>query len=181
MSGLAANRRPRIVAPRSPRIIFLGFYKGGRGARSDSKAADWNYDHWMFDLAVRDPGCPIYDPIYGPIYGPRYSPRYGSRHDPIYGQRYSPRYSPTIGQQKRNSTKQKITNDQNEKRIFYFNWDSSENSIQQQQLHLPGEFKVHHSQVFPQEDDLVQPSSFILVVELPDEAPAHHGWASRAH
>ena len=111
----------------------------------------------MFDLAVRDPGCPIYDPIYGPIYGPRYSPRYGSRHDPIYGQRYSPRYSPTIGQQKRNSTKQKITNDQNEKRIFYFNWDSSKNSIQQQQLHLPGEFKVHHSQVFPQEDDLVQP------------------------
>ena len=109
----------------------------------------------MFDLAVRDPGCPIYDPIYGPIYGPRYSPRYGSRHDPIYGQRYSPRYSPTIGQQKRNSTKQKITNDQNEKRIFYFNWDSSKNSIQQQQLHLPGEFKVHHSQVFPQEDDLV--------------------------
>ena len=57
MSGLAANRRPRIVAPRSPRIIFLGFYKGGRGARSDSKAADWNYGHWMFDLAVRDPGC----------------------------------------------------------------------------------------------------------------------------
>ena len=45
MSGLAANRRPRIVAPRSLRIIFLGFYKGGRGARSDSKAADWNYGH----------------------------------------------------------------------------------------------------------------------------------------
>ena len=45
MSGLAANRRPRIVAPRSPRITYLGFYKGGRGARSDSKAADWNYDH----------------------------------------------------------------------------------------------------------------------------------------
>ena len=45
MSRLAANRRPRIVALRSPRIIFLGFYKGGWGARSDSKAADWNYDY----------------------------------------------------------------------------------------------------------------------------------------
>ena len=45
MSGLAANRRPRIVAPRSPRIIYSGLYKGGRGARSDSKAADWNYGH----------------------------------------------------------------------------------------------------------------------------------------
>ena len=45
MSGLAANRRPWMVAPRSPRITYLGFYKGGRGARSDSKAADWNYDH----------------------------------------------------------------------------------------------------------------------------------------
>ena len=57
MSGLAANRKPRIVAPKSPRIIFSGFHQGGWGARSDSKAADWNYDHWMFDLAVRDPGC----------------------------------------------------------------------------------------------------------------------------
>ena len=57
MSGLAANRRPRIVAPRLPRVIYSGLYKGGRGARSDSKAADWNYDHWMFDMAVRDPGC----------------------------------------------------------------------------------------------------------------------------
>ena len=56
MSGLAANRRPRIVAPRSPRITYLGFYKGGWGARSDSKAADWNYGHWMFDMAVWDPG-----------------------------------------------------------------------------------------------------------------------------
>ena len=45
MSGLAANRRPRVVALRSPRIIYSGFYKGGRGARSDSKAADWNYGH----------------------------------------------------------------------------------------------------------------------------------------
>ena len=45
MSGLAANRRPRVVAPRSPRIINSGFYKGGQGARSDSKAADWNYGH----------------------------------------------------------------------------------------------------------------------------------------
>ena len=45
MSGLAANRRPRIVAPRLPRVIYSGLYKGGRGARSDSKAADWNYDH----------------------------------------------------------------------------------------------------------------------------------------
>ena len=57
MSGLAANRRPRMVAPRSPGIIYSGFYKGGRGARSDSKAADWNYGRWMFDLAVWDPGC----------------------------------------------------------------------------------------------------------------------------
>ena len=57
MPGLAANRRPRVVAPRSPRITYSGFYKGGRVARSDSKAADWNYGHWMFDLAVRDPGC----------------------------------------------------------------------------------------------------------------------------
>ena len=45
MSGLAANRRPRIVAPRSPRITYVGFYKGGLGARSDLKAADWSYDH----------------------------------------------------------------------------------------------------------------------------------------
>ena len=45
MSGLAANRRPQIVAPRPPGIIYSGFYKGGWGARSDSKAADWNYDH----------------------------------------------------------------------------------------------------------------------------------------
>ena len=45
MSGLAANRRPWMVAPRSPRITYLGFYKGGLDARSDSKAADWNYDH----------------------------------------------------------------------------------------------------------------------------------------
>ena len=57
MPGLAANRRPRVVAPRSPRITYSGFYKGGRGARSDSKAADWNYGHWMFDLAVWEPGC----------------------------------------------------------------------------------------------------------------------------
>ena len=57
MPGLAANRRPRVVAPRSPRITYSGFYKGGRGARSDSKAADWNYGHRMFVLAVRDPGC----------------------------------------------------------------------------------------------------------------------------
>ena len=33
MSGLAANRRPLIMAPRSPKIIYLGFYRGGRGAR----------------------------------------------------------------------------------------------------------------------------------------------------
>ena len=59
MPGLEANRRPRIVKPRSPRIICSGIYKGGQGARSDSKAADWNYDHWMFDLAVRDPGCQL--------------------------------------------------------------------------------------------------------------------------
>ena len=45
MSGLAANRGPRMVAPRSPRITYSGFYKGDQGARSDSKAADWNYDH----------------------------------------------------------------------------------------------------------------------------------------
>ena len=45
MSGLAANRRPRIVAPRSPRIIYSGFYKGGQGARSDFKAADLNYSN----------------------------------------------------------------------------------------------------------------------------------------
>ena len=57
LSGLAANRRPRIVAPRLPRVIYSGLYKGGRGARSDSKAADWNYGHRMFDRAVRDPGC----------------------------------------------------------------------------------------------------------------------------
>ena len=57
MSGLAANRSPQMVAPRSPRITYSGFYKGGRGARFDSKAGDWNYGHRMFDLAVRDPGC----------------------------------------------------------------------------------------------------------------------------
>ena len=55
--GLAANRRPQMVATRSPRITYSGFYKGGRGARSGSKAVDWNYSHCMFDLAVRDPGC----------------------------------------------------------------------------------------------------------------------------
>ena len=44
------------MAPRSPRIIYSGFCKGGWGARSDLKAADWNYDHLMFDLAIRDPG-----------------------------------------------------------------------------------------------------------------------------
>ena len=27
MSGLAANRRPRVVAPRLPRIIYSGLYK----------------------------------------------------------------------------------------------------------------------------------------------------------
>ena len=43
--GWSANRRPRVVARRSPRIINSRFYKGGRGARSDSKAADGNYDH----------------------------------------------------------------------------------------------------------------------------------------
>ena len=43
ISGLAANRRPQIVATRSPRITY--FYKGGWGARSDSQAADWNYGH----------------------------------------------------------------------------------------------------------------------------------------
>ena len=53
------------MAPRSPRITYSGFYKGGRGARSDSKAADWNYDHWMFDLAVRDPGCLLFPPEHG--------------------------------------------------------------------------------------------------------------------
>ena len=36
--------------------VLQGFYKGGQAARSDSKAADWNYGHWMFDMAVRDPG-----------------------------------------------------------------------------------------------------------------------------
>jgi len=45
MSGLAANRRPRMVATRSPRITYSVVYKGGWGARSDSKAADWNYGH----------------------------------------------------------------------------------------------------------------------------------------
>ena len=34
-----------MVAPRSSRITYSGFYKGGQGARSDSKAADWNYGH----------------------------------------------------------------------------------------------------------------------------------------
>ena len=43
VSGLAANRRPRVVVTRSPRITYSVDYKGGRGARSDSKAADWNY------------------------------------------------------------------------------------------------------------------------------------------
>ena len=65
MPGLAANRRPRVLAPRSPRITYSGFYKGGRGARSDSKAADWNYGHWMFDLAVRDQECPNMAYTYG--------------------------------------------------------------------------------------------------------------------
>ena len=45
ISGLATNRRPQMVATKSPRITYSGFYKGGRGARSDSKAADWNYGH----------------------------------------------------------------------------------------------------------------------------------------
>ena len=45
MSGLAANRRPWIVAPRLPRVIYSELYKGGRGARSDSKTADWSYGH----------------------------------------------------------------------------------------------------------------------------------------
>ena len=35
MPGLAANRRPRVVAPRSPRITYSGFYKGGLGASID--------------------------------------------------------------------------------------------------------------------------------------------------
>ena len=56
MSGLAANRRPWMVATRSPRITYSVVYKGGRGARSDSKAADWNYGLSMFDWAARDPG-----------------------------------------------------------------------------------------------------------------------------
>ena len=43
ISGLAANRRPRMVATRSPRITYSVVYKGGRGARSDLKAADYNY------------------------------------------------------------------------------------------------------------------------------------------
>ena len=34
-SCLAANRRPRNVVPRSPRIINSRFYKGGQGARSE--------------------------------------------------------------------------------------------------------------------------------------------------
>ena len=38
-----------------PRIIYSGFYKGGRDARSDLKT-EWNYGHLMFDLAVADPG-----------------------------------------------------------------------------------------------------------------------------
>ena len=45
MSGLPGNRRPGIVAPKSPRIIYSGFYKGGQGARSDFKAADLNYSN----------------------------------------------------------------------------------------------------------------------------------------
>ena len=45
ISGLVANGRPWLVATRSPRITYSGFYKGGQGARSDSKAADWNYVH----------------------------------------------------------------------------------------------------------------------------------------
>ena len=56
MSGLAANRSPWMVAPRLPKITYSEFYKGGRGARSDSKAADWNYGtlglnlRWMWQL-----------------------------------------------------------------------------------------------------------------------------------
>ena len=45
MSGPAANRRPQVVAAGSPRITYSVVYKGGRGARSDSKAAGWNYGH----------------------------------------------------------------------------------------------------------------------------------------
>ena len=43
VSGQAANRRPLVVVTRSPRITYSVVYKVGRGARSDLKAADWNY------------------------------------------------------------------------------------------------------------------------------------------